>query len=190
MFIRSERLFLRPGWPEDSCDILEAIDDMAVARNLAQAPWPYAAADARAFAGRAQDQRYPHFIITRPHGPHGGDVVGSIALADVAGEAMLGYWIAQRAWGQGYATEAARAVLDLARMLGHTRVVAAHFIDNAASARVLEKLGFAPTGEVSMAYCPARGASVATVTRAIKLGAPAMAAPDDGGASGAPRRAA
>ena len=190
MFIRSERLFLRPVWPEDSIEILANIDDIAVARHLAHIPWPYRAEDARAFAALPQDPRFPHFLITRPLGADGVDVIGTIALADVGGEAMLGYWLARRVWGRGLATEAARGVLDLARVLGHQRVLAAHFIDNAVSARVLEKLGFAPTGEVSMAPCPARGGSVATVTRSMWLSAAAAHTPDGSGASDVGRRAA
>ena len=41
MFFRSERLFLRPVWPEDWQAILNGIADEAVVRNLARAPWPY-----------------------------------------------------------------------------------------------------------------------------------------------------
>ena len=40
MFIRSERLFLRPGWPEEWAELLALIDDQGVVRNLASAPWP------------------------------------------------------------------------------------------------------------------------------------------------------
>ena len=35
MFIRSERLFLRPGWPEDWAEVLTAINDEGVVCNLA-----------------------------------------------------------------------------------------------------------------------------------------------------------
>ena len=40
MFIRSKRLFLRPGWPEDWTELYTAINDEGVVRNLASAPWP------------------------------------------------------------------------------------------------------------------------------------------------------
>lgn len=189
MFIRSERLFLRPPWAEDSDAILAGIDDIAVARHLAQVPWPYRLDDARGYAARVQSSRFPHFLITRPRtgaiGADGAEIIGATELRDVCGEAMLGFWLARRAWGQGLATEAARAVLELAAVLGHRRVLAAHFIDNAAAARVLEKLGFALTGEIGMAHCPARGADVAAVTRALWLGAAHLDAPDDGGRPGA-----
>ena len=69
----------------------------------------------------------------------------------------MGYWIAQRHWGQGYATEAGRAVLDIAATLGHRELVASHFLDNPASGKVLRKLGFEPTGVTQERWSCGRG---------------------------------
>ena len=112
MFIRSERLFLRPGWPEDWLDLLAAIDDEAVVKNLARAPWPYTAEDARSFLAQPQERMLPRFFITLPTA-EGAQLIGSAGLSLDDGEVNLGYWIARKHWGQGYATEAARAVLSL-----------------------------------------------------------------------------
>lgn len=61
--------------------------------------------------------------------------------------AALGYCLHDTAWGQGYATEAARALLQWAfGSLDLNRVQAETDTRNAASARVLEKLGFAREG--------------------------------------------
>jgi ribosomal-protein-alanine N-acetyltransferase len=61
--------------------------------------------------------------------------------------ASLGYCFAEAAWGHGYATEAARAVLDWAYgALDLNRVQAETDTRNLASARVLEKLGFVREG--------------------------------------------
>ena len=61
--------------------------------------------------------------------------------------AALGYCLADAAWGQGYATEAARALLTWAfDTLDLNRVQAETDTRNAASARVLEKLGFVREG--------------------------------------------
>jgi RimJ/RimL family protein N-acetyltransferase len=170
MFIRSERLFLRPAWPEDWEDLLLGIADEAVVRNLAKAPWPYTAEHAREFAGREQDGRCPHFFITLPRTSGPAVLVGACGLARVDGEVELGYWIARDHWGQGYATEAVRAVLSLARTLGHRELVAGHFIDNPASARVLRKAGFVPTGQIRQRQCLARGIAVASVEHRLVLG--------------------
>ncbi len=165
MFHRSERLFLRPAFPEDSAGILAAIRDEGVVRNLASAPWPYELADARAFAALPQDKRLPHFLVTIP----GSGVIGSAGMGEHEGEPELGYWIAREHWGRGYATEAAAGVLQVARMLGHRRITAGHFVDNPASGKVLRKLGFLPTGRIAKRDSRARGARVDSVEYALDL---------------------
>ena len=169
MFIRSERLFFRPGWPEDWQELLTAIDDEEVVRNLATAPWPYTFEDAMAFAAREQEKMLPHFFITLPTA-QGARLVGSIGLGRDGDDVELGYWIARAWWGQGFATEAVRAVLRLAAALGHRRLVASHFADNPASGRVLAKAGFLPTGERRPRFSQGRGAEAASLAYAIELG--------------------
>ena len=82
MFIRSERLFLRPGWPEDWQDIQRQIGTHAIVCNLARAPWPYRAEDAQAFAALPQDPRTPHFVVTLP-GSRGAQLIGGIGRVPV-----------------------------------------------------------------------------------------------------------
>jgi RimJ/RimL family protein N-acetyltransferase len=179
MFIRSERLFLRPGWPEEWSDLLALIDDHDVVRNLARAPWPYTVEHARAFAqdqGFAQDKTggrdkrlLPNFFITLP-GAEGARLIGSVGLSLMDGEVSLGYWIGRAFWGNGYATEAAQAVLRLARALGHEHLVASHFVDNPASGRVLRKLGFCPTGAMRNRFSLGRAGEAPTAEFVIALG--------------------
>lgn len=168
MFIRSERLFLRPGWPEDWEELLTVINDEGVVRNLARAPWPYTMDHAMEFAAREQERLLPHFFVTLPTSK-GARLVGSIGLGRDGDDVELGYWIAREWWGQGFATEAARAVLRLAAALGHRRLVAGHFADNPASGRVLAKAGFRPTGEQRMRFSAGRGAEAPAVSYAIAL---------------------
>lgn len=156
MFARTQRLLLRPVWPEDSEALFAAINDAGIVCNLARAPWPYTRDDACDFAARAQHPLYPHFLLTLP-GDSGQTLVGSCGLGEMDGQAELGYWIARRHWGQGYATEAARAVIANAWMLGHQRLIASHYIDNPASGAVLRNLGFRPTGEVRTRFSAGRG---------------------------------
>jgi RimJ/RimL family protein N-acetyltransferase len=169
MFIRSERLFLRPGWPEEWKELLTLIDDEQVVRNLARAPWPYTAEDAKTFAARPQERLLPSFFVTLPSA-EGARLIGSVGLSRDGDEVELGYWIGRPFWGQGYATEAARAMLSLARVLGHKRLVASHFVDNPASGRVLRKLGFCPTGVVRERFSLGRGADACAHQLALTLG--------------------
>lgn len=74
-----------------------------------------------------------------------GDFIGYCGL--LAGdrsehEPELAYELARTAHGQGFATEAAAAVVDAARTAGRSRLWAGVRVWNAASFRVLEKLRF------------------------------------------------
>ncbi len=159
MFARTERLLLRPSWPEDAQELHRAIDDEGIVRNLARAPWPYSVDDARSFATAAQPVQFPNFMLMlRTDGAP--RLVGSCGLGELNGEAELGYWIARPYWGLGFATEAGRAVVRIARALGHKRLIAGHFTDNPASGRVLRKLGFKSTGHVEQRHSLGRGQSV------------------------------
>jgi RimJ/RimL family protein N-acetyltransferase len=171
MFIRSERLFLRPGWPEDWAELMARIDDDAVGRHLTRSPWPYTCTAAREYLQAEGDPRCPQFLVTLPT-RDGSALIGCAGLAPGEDGVELGFWVARERWGQGYATEAARAVLSLARALGHQRIVASHFADNPASENVLRKVGFCPTGETRLRFCPARRAEVPALTYALALDEP------------------
>ncbi len=166
MFHRSDRLLLRPLWPEDWALVLGGIADEGVVRNLARAPWPYLPEHARQFVQATVQPLYPRFLITRATD---AAAVGCIGIDPVEDEVELGYWIARQHWGNGYATEAGRAVIDVARMLGHARLVASHYLDNAASGRVLRKLGFLPTGAVRRRHSCGRGGEATTREYALAL---------------------
>jgi ribosomal-protein-alanine N-acetyltransferase len=78
-----------------------------------------------------------------------GDVIGYCGLTDrgrgFEGEPEMAFELLRRTWGRGYATEAAMAVLDWARLAGYGRLWAMVWEWNTASRRVLEKLGFTET---------------------------------------------
>jgi RimJ/RimL family protein N-acetyltransferase len=148
MFARTSRLTLRPGWPEDAPALATAIAHRDVARMTSRIPWPYALADAEAFLSLPQESMRPTCLVfAHERACAAPRLVGGVALWDAAGDAELGYWLTPDAWGRGYATEAATAMLDHAHhALGLRRVQAGHFADNPASGRVLRKLGFVATG--------------------------------------------
>ena len=156
MFHVTERLLLRPAWPEDAEALFGGIADEGVVRNLARAPWPYLPKHADEFVARGQDPRMPSFLMTLP-GEDGSQIIGSVGLGEYEDGVELGYWIARPFWGQGYATEAAGGVLEVARLLGYRTINAGHFLDNPASGRVLRKLGFARTGKTVQRHSCGRG---------------------------------
>ncbi|WP_116090656.1 GNAT family N-acetyltransferase [Sphingomonas crusticola] len=143
MFAITERLLLRPGWPEDAPALARTIGDERIVRNLTRVPWPYALGDAERFLALPYEPRRPRFLICLRDRP---EPIGGIGIHGDIPE--LGYWIAHDHWGKGYATEAGRAVIALAdASLRLPRLASSHATDNPASGKVLRKLGFSPTGK-------------------------------------------
>ena len=173
MFVRTDRLLLRPGWAEDASALAAAIGEERIVRNLARAPWPYGVDDARAFLSRPATALPSLLIFLRSRRPP--ELVGGIGLGATPGGAVeLGCWIASAHWNRGFVTEAGRAVLAVARHgLRLRRLVASHYHDNPASGRVLEKLGFEATGE-GLQHSRVRGGPVMSRNYALDLCEPAV----------------
>lgn len=169
MFAVTPRLLLRPGWPEDASALFNAINDEAIVRNLASAPWPYRLNDARKFLSLPTHADSPRWLIFN-RTTASPQLAGCIGI-DVQdnGDVELGYWISRQHWGRGYATEAGRAALQNARTLGHRRLVASHFADNPVSAIVLRKLGFRPTGQTFEIFSRGRNGEARAVEFACLL---------------------
>jgi RimJ/RimL family protein N-acetyltransferase len=162
-------LLLRPGWAEDAPALAQAIADEQIVRNLAVAPWPYGLKEAEAFLGAPKDPCLPSFLLfARTNAAP--ELVGACGLSRrPSGAVELGYWIARAQWNKGYATEAAAQLVEIARTLGLRRLAAFHFLDNPASGRVLEKLGFVPTGMVGPRFSCGRGGEAPARQLALSL---------------------
>jgi RimJ/RimL family protein N-acetyltransferase len=156
MFARTTRLLLRPSWPEDAAELHQAIADEGIVRNLASAPWPYTAEEAVRFATLDHNATYPAFLLMlrTDDAPR---LIGACGLGERNGGAELGYWIARPYWGLGFASEASRAVMHIAKAIGHKKLTAGHFTDNPASGKVLRKLGFRDTGKSEERHSKGRG---------------------------------
>ena len=143
MFARTERLLLRPGWREDGAALHRARSDEAVLRGLGRAGGSLTAADV---AGQLATVFDPMRPAARTFGAP--RLVGGVALedADGFGAPALSLWIARPYWRLGFATEAARAMIDFARDgLRLPRVVARVPDGRPAAVRLLAKLGFRRT---------------------------------------------
>lgn len=162
MFMVTERLFLRPLWPEDAESLTVKMGAREVLWNLGSPPNPYRRADADAkIAGDWADWPLKVSLAIFMRTPAGPDHVGGIGFSSSPtqkGGIELGYWIAKDWWGQGIAVEAARPVIAHAFVAWRLpRLVAGHYEDNPPSGRVLQKLGFRPTGEISLYDSNPRG---------------------------------
>lgn len=147
----SPRLALRPFELGDAAVVQELAGDKAIAETTLNIPHPYADGMAESWiAGHEEQLREGHvvFAITR-RASH--DLIGAIGLRidAVSGKAELGYWIGVPYWNEGYATEAARRLVEYAfEHLSLNRVAARHFARNPASGRVMHKIGMVHEGTI------------------------------------------
>lgn len=147
--IQGPRVALRPLTMSDAERVYTHMNDFDVVKNLSRAPWPYGLTEAAQWlrgleAAANQRTDYPFAIVT------GDGLIGVVGISAGHGDIELGYWLGRPAWGKGYATEAARLALGFAfDELELNEITAGHFADNAASGRVLQKLGFDYTSDVA-----------------------------------------
>ena len=156
--LETERLILRAPRLGDAKVLAALANDKRIAENTRRIPHPYKRADADDFitAVNAPGGEVAFLITLR----EGGAVVGGCGVALQDGAPDLGYWLGVKYWNKGYATEAARAVVDFAfTELGHDTLSAGARVTNPASRRILEKCGFQWTG-VGLCRIRALGSSV------------------------------
>jgi ribosomal-protein-alanine N-acetyltransferase len=158
--LETPRLLLRPFAPGDAPTVERLAGDPLVADTTLSIPHPYPPGGAVEWIGSHtedwRDGRRLTLAVTRA-----GELLGAVALAIHAQHARgeLGYWIGRAFWGQGYATEAAGAVVRFGfAQLGMNRIQAHHFTRNPASGRVMQKLGLQLEGIHRQAFRrPGRG---------------------------------
>jgi len=146
--LRTQRLTLRPFEVEDAERVLEIQSNWNVTRMLRRAPWPQTLELTRSWlASHPEEWRagtgYRFAVV------HRGRLIGCADVDEIEPDGgVIGYWLEEAAWGQGFASEAAGAVIDFAfDKLGLGRLTTGHAADNPASGRVLAKLGFERIGE-------------------------------------------
>jgi ribosomal-protein-alanine N-acetyltransferase len=158
------RMKLRAPRDQDAIAVAQLINNPAVSRNLTRVPHPYALDDARIWlAGLKRSQGRAHvFALTLDEAP-----IGVIGLEEHSPEpsAELGYWLGEPWWGNGYMSEAARAVLHYGfGTIELERVTSGYRHGNEASRRILSRLGFRHTGHARVhSLALKRMISIATV---------------------------
>ena len=150
--LKTERLTLRPFRPDDATDLHRLINDFDVAKMLELVRFPYQRDLADEWiAGAARDLAAGtacHLAITGAEGA--GEVLAGavgITIDRPTRTGKLGYWVGQKFWGHGVATEAASRLTRWAfANLDVDRITATVADDNPASAAVLRRAGFRQTG--------------------------------------------
>lgn len=134
----TSRLSLRRFVPQDAEDIVSALNDKEMCRGLTVVPFPYTHADAEWYIAEGSAEAFAVCM-------HDGTLVGSVGLGK-----QLGYWIAKSHWGNGYAREASRALLEEHFAWSNDPVCSSYVDDNAGSAAVLRHLGFEIAGHIQL----------------------------------------
>jgi len=158
--LETRRLWLR--WPRqaDAAAIVRLAGEKVVADMTGRLPHPYSPHEAERFIFSARqanaDGRRLIMAITPRSRP--SDLIGVVDIRwDVPGAPTLGYWLGTPHWGLGFATEAARSLIDA--FFAYTdgkELTASVRVINPNSRRVLEKCGFGATGSGLQSF-PARG---------------------------------
>ena len=167
--IRNGDLCLRPIRIGDAARFAVLCNDLAIARNTARIAHPYSRADAEEFvarrgAGMFGDDGEFVFAVCRDD-----EIVACAGATRTSpGVFEIGYWVGAEYRGRGVATQAASAVTQFAFVhLGAELATAGFFADNPTSGRVLERVGFKPTGETVLMHSVGRGEEVETVRLAL-----------------------
>lgn len=141
----TERLHLRCPVEADASSVISIVGDWEVARRLARIPHPYTQSDFRFFMERVVPCEPTWGVVLRGT----TKLIGVIGLAPhgESQDAELGFYFGRQHWGQGFATEAAQAIVRHAlEVTGYARLTSGYYADNPASGRVLGKLGFKTIG--------------------------------------------
>ena len=148
--LKTKRLILRPFKRSDAGDVQRLAGDRLIADATLNIPHPYTAIIAEKWISKHAAQfkagEAAVFAITLRES---GALVGAIGLELQAAHqrAELGYWIGRPFWNRGYCQEAGHSVLTYGfEELDLNRIQANHFKRNAASGRVLQKLGMVYEG--------------------------------------------
>ena len=143
--LRTTRLLLRSFERGDIPALVRLAGAKEIAATTLNIPYPYTERDAKSFLAKAsKDFRAGHSIVFAITVLSTRELCGAVGvnIVDMHSRAELGYWIGVPFWGRGYATEAARAAVAFGfETLRLNRIYAHHFYGNAASQRVLEKIG-------------------------------------------------
>src|SRR5947207_7148154 len=143
--LETARLILRAPSLADTKTLAALVDDRRIAEMTTRIPHPNTLADTEGFlASVNRGDGETVFLITA----RDATLLGTCGIARRDGQPPeLGYLLGVSYWGNGDATEAARAVIDHAFSdLGYDALVAGARVSNPASRRVLEKCGFQWTG--------------------------------------------
>ena len=141
--IRTERLLIKTPEIDDKFELTQLINDKDVIKWLSEIPFPYTLNHAEEFIERSRErvlkQESYNFMIFQDK-----KMIGGVGLSGFNNKScQVGYWLGKKYWGNGFATEALKSILDFGfDQLNLEKIYAAYKIGNEGSIRVLNKSGF------------------------------------------------
>ncbi|TFB14139.1 N-acetyltransferase [Filobacillus milosensis] len=148
--ITTERLVLRLFQKSDAEEVTRLCNNYNIYKNTLYLPFPYTINDALSWIDTHLDNfdnnKLYEFAITDKKN---GTLLGAIALSNKQqfDHGEIAYWVGEEFWGNGYATEAAQAIIKFAfEEKKYHKVFARYFNSNPASGRVLQKIGMKQEG--------------------------------------------
>ncbi len=143
VILKTRRLTLRQPKLSDAERLALYLNNFGVAGNLSRVPYPYRLADAKAWLRTWRPDR-PAAETGFTIDLEGEGLIGHVGFHTDEQGTVIGYWLGEPYWGQGYMSEAAGALVRAAQATGQFPRIRAHTLaTNAASRRILEKIGFA-----------------------------------------------
>ena len=144
--IKTKRLVLRKPDNSNKRDLINQIGNIKVSKSLSKVPYPYTMDHATEWLKTItqRDHKYNYSIFLNLA------LIGGVSLIlKDDGSYELGYWLGENFWGNGYATEAAKGLVNyIFENEKKPKITAGYLKGNIASANVLSKLGFKKIGEV------------------------------------------
>ena len=148
------RLDLRPLTVDDAPHFVRLFrDDWDAVKQTGRMPYPVTEDAMRDWIALHIAADSETFLMIRRED---GTALGGVGFGGTVEIQELGYALGRLYWGRGYATEGVLAMVEYARTLGLGALEAFTFLENPASARVLDKAGFADLGVARRDY-PRRG---------------------------------
>src|SRR6478752_5032444 len=158
MRVETERLLIRPWRHADAERLLDILSRLEVVRWLGDGePVVMKTLDeAHTRINRYAERDDPPLGMWAAERKSDGVVVGTVLLLTLPnndhGEVEIGWHLHPDAWGEGYASEAARAVLAHGFAGGLREIIAVSHTDNDASKAVMRRIGMTDHGIVEKWY--------------------------------------
>ncbi len=148
--ISTQRLYLRRLREEDGADLVRILSAKEISDTTSSIPHPYTIENAREFLLRQEKSfKEGSAIVLGIFNRSNQEFIGNTGLHRIDSHKVgeLGYAIGVPYWNRGYATEAARAIMEFGfRNLNLRKIAAKYYAHNAASGRVMQKIGLKKEG--------------------------------------------